>query len=70
MLLDVTPIKECLPKKNYDAKRLVLKLGLEAKRIDCCMDGCMLYYSNDGALNECQFCNKTIGTTNKNTCSS
>jgi len=45
-------------------------LGLEAKRIDCCMDGCMLYYSNDGALNECQFCNKTIGTTNKNTCSS
>ena len=29
MLLDVTPIKDRLPKKNYDVKRLVSKLGLE-----------------------------------------
>ena len=50
MLLDVTPIKESLPKIFYDAKRLVSKLGLEAMRIDCCMDGCMLYYNDDGAL--------------------
>ena len=58
MLLDVTPIKECLQKKIYDAKRLVSKLGLEAKRIDCCVDGCMLYYNNDGVLTECKLCNK------------
>ena len=57
--------------KNYDAKRLVSKLGLEAKRIDCCVDGCMLYYKIDGALNECKFCNKpryhakTVGTSNR-----
>ena len=37
-------------KKKYDVKRLVLKLGLKAKRIDYCVDGCMLYYNNDGAL--------------------
>ena len=71
MLLDVTPIKDGLPKKNYDAKGLVSKLGLEAKRIDCCVDGCMLYYDNDVALTKCKFCNKpryrvkTIGTSNR-----
>ena len=35
------------------------------------MDGCMLYYNNDGALTECNFCNKpryrakTVGTSNR-----
>ena len=64
-------IKDGLPKKIYDAKRLVSKLGLEAKRIDCCVNGRMLYYNNDGALIECKFCNKlryrakTIGTSNR-----
>jgi len=71
MLLDVTPIKDRLPKKNYDAKSLESKLGWEAKRIDYCADGCMLYYNNDGVLTECKFCNKpryrakTVGTSNK-----
>jgi len=71
MLLDVTPIKELLPKKNYDAKMLISKLGLEAKRIDCCVDDCMLYYNNDGALTEYKFGNKpryrvkTAGISNK-----
>ena len=71
MLLDVTPIKDGLPKKFVDAKRLVSKLGLEAKRIDCCVDGCMLYYENDVALTKCKFCNKpryrakTVGTSNR-----
>ena len=58
-------------KKKYDAKRLVSKLGLEAKRIDYFVDDCMLYYNNDGALIECKFCNKpryhakNVGTSNK-----
>ena len=58
-------------KKNYDAKRLVSKLGLDAKRINCCVDGCMLYYDNDVALTECKFCDKpryhakTVWTSNK-----
>jgi len=63
--------KRSFAKKIYDAKRLVSKLGLEAKRIACYMNGCMLYYNNDGALTECKFCNKpmyhakTIGTSNR-----
>ena len=47
MFLDATPIKDGLPKNIYDAKRLVSKLGLEAKSIVCCVDGCMFYYNND-----------------------
>ena len=46
MLLDVTPIKTGFPKSYYDAKKLVSKLGLEVRRIDCCEDGCMLFYDN------------------------
>ena len=51
--------------------RLVSKLGLEAKRIDYCVDDCMLYYNNNGVLTECKVCNKlryrakTIGNSNK-----
>ena len=64
MLLDVTPIKEDLPKSYYDAKRLVSMLGLKATRIDCCIKGCIFFYDNeywknDGHLLQCKFCHKT-----------
>jgi len=63
LLLDLTPPNMSLPKSYYDAKRLVSKLGLEAKKIDCCVSGCMLFYDNDSgkkdaALLECKFCHK------------
>jgi len=32
-----------LPKSYYNVKRLVSKLGLQAKRIDWFVDGCMLF---------------------------
>ncbi|GAU24138.1 hypothetical protein TSUD_83730 [Trifolium subterraneum] len=61
MMLDTTPIKDNLPTNYYDAKRLVSKLGLQVKKIDCFVQGCMLFYdnefsTNDGALEECKFC--------------
>ena len=64
MFLDATSTKIGLPKSYYDAKRLVSKLGLQTKRIDCCVDGCMLFYDNeygknDGGLLECKFCHKS-----------
>ena len=63
ILLDVTPTNMSLPKSYYDAKRLVSKLGLETKKIDCCVSGCMLFYDNDSGkkdatLLECKFCYK------------
>ncbi|XP_058750302.1 uncharacterized protein LOC131623315 isoform X2 [Vicia villosa] len=62
MMLDATPTKDNLPRSYYDAKKLVMKLGLEVTKIDCCIRGCMLFYdnefgTNDGALEECKFCN-------------
>ncbi|KAK2417513.1 hypothetical protein QL285_039804 [Trifolium repens] len=50
-----------LPQTYYEAKQLVSKLGLGVKRIDCCINGCMLFYDNefgvsDGDLVECKFC--------------
>jgi len=47
LLLDLTPPNMSLPKSYYDAKRLVSKLGFEAKKIDRCVSGCMLFYDND-----------------------
>lgn len=32
------------------------KLGLKAKKIDCCVNGCLLYYKEDKHLNECRIC--------------
>ncbi|CAK8571161.1 unnamed protein product [Lathyrus sativus] len=31
--------------------------GLKVKKIDCCKNGCMLYYKDDSKLSECKFCN-------------
>ncbi|CAK8530432.1 unnamed protein product [Lathyrus sativus] len=61
MVLDATPTKDNLPTSYYDAKRLVLKLGLKVRKFDCCMNGCMLFYDNefgvnDEALEEYKFC--------------
>ncbi|XP_059292245.1 uncharacterized protein LOC132045694 [Lycium ferocissimum] len=36
-----------IPENYYKAKRLVSKLGLSSMRIDCCENGCMLYYKDD-----------------------
>lgn len=63
MMLDVTLVKENMPTSYYDAKRMVSKLGLEVKKIDCYIRGCMLFYDsefgkNDGALKECKFCQR------------
>ncbi|KAK2401723.1 hypothetical protein QL285_051293 [Trifolium repens] len=60
-----------LPKNYYETRQLVAKLGLEAKRIDCCVNGCMLYYNNefgvsDGALIECKFCQEPRYLVTKN----
>lgn len=61
IIFDASPTKDNLPTSFYDAKRLVSKLGLEVRNVDCCISGCMLLYdnefgTNDGALEECKFC--------------
>ena len=45
-----------VPDSFYKAKRLVSKLGLSSVRIDCCENGCMLYFKEDANLESCKFC--------------
>ncbi|XP_019244468.1 PREDICTED: uncharacterized protein LOC109224337 [Nicotiana attenuata] len=47
-----------IPEDFYKARKLVSKLGLSSMRIDCCEDGCMLYYKGDAHLESCKFCEK------------
>ncbi|CAJ2639558.1 unnamed protein product [Trifolium pratense] len=75
MMLDVTPIPGDLPQSCYEVKQLVSKLGLGVKRIDCCVNGCMLFYNNefgvsDGDLAECKFCKEPRYCETKNSQSS
>ncbi|KAK6796413.1 hypothetical protein RDI58_004114 [Solanum bulbocastanum] len=45
-----------IPDSYYKANSLVSKLGLSSIRIDCCENGCMLYYKEDVDLESCKFC--------------
>ncbi|CAK8561169.1 unnamed protein product [Lathyrus sativus] len=56
MMLDATPVKENMPTSYYNVKRM----GLKVKKIDCCIEGCMLFYDNEfdtnnGGFEECNF---------------
>ncbi|XP_058726512.1 pathogenesis-related protein 1-like [Vicia villosa] len=57
MMLNSTAMKDNVPTIFYEAKKLVSKLGLKVRKIDCCINGCMLFYGNefdtqDGLLEE------------------
>ncbi|CAJ2636394.1 unnamed protein product, partial [Trifolium pratense] len=56
MLKSVCQVQKCLPENCYQATQLVSKLGLKVEKIDCCKNGCMLYYKDDSKLSECKFC--------------
>ena len=45
-----------IPSDYGKVKKIVSRLGLTSKKIDCCVNGCMLYYKDDKNLNECKFC--------------
>ncbi|XP_047257600.1 uncharacterized protein LOC124889667 [Capsicum annuum] len=47
-----------IPCNFYKAKMLVSKLGLLSIRIDCCKNGCMLYYMDDIELESCKYCQR------------
>jgi len=60
LILDLTPPNNPLPNNYYEAKRLVSTLGLGSKKIDCCVNDCMLFYDNgngknDASLLQCKF---------------
>ena len=56
LMSEICPQPNSVPKDFYQAKKLVSKLGLNSKKIDCCLNGCMLYYKYDADLTQCKFC--------------
>ena len=60
LILDLTPPNNPLPNNYYEAKKLVSKLGLESKKIDCCVNDCMFFYDNDNGKNDASLLNANI----------
>ncbi|PKU63664.1 hypothetical protein MA16_Dca016030 [Dendrobium catenatum] len=48
---ETNPTGNLIPSDLYRIKKLVSKLGITATKINCCINGCMLYYKDDAAEN-------------------
>jgi len=58
LLKESHPPNNLVPEDYYRAKKIVSKLGLTAQKIDCCVNGCMLFYTEENLeLKEWKFCN-------------
>ncbi|KAL9687217.1 hypothetical protein QQ045_031615 [Rhodiola kirilowii] len=47
-----------LPTSFNHSKRLVSDLGMRYKRIDLCVNGCMIYYSESEGMTNCTSCDE------------
>ncbi|XP_065878103.1 uncharacterized protein [Euphorbia lathyris] len=56
LLHEVLPSGNKVPKNFYEIKKLIQGLGLPVEKIDCCVQGCMLYWRDDDALLNCKVC--------------
>ncbi|PKU62039.1 hypothetical protein MA16_Dca012148 [Dendrobium catenatum] len=57
LLKETNPTDNLIPTDLYRTKKLVSKLGLTYTKIDCCVNGCMLYFKEDIAETVCRHCN-------------
>ncbi|GAA0184354.1 hypothetical protein LIER_31642 [Lithospermum erythrorhizon] len=48
-----------IPSTYYEAKKVLLPLRLQHKKIDACIDNCMLFYREDADLTSCLHCGKS-----------
>lgn len=53
---EICPPGNLVPKRFYDSKKLMKGMGLPVERIDCCRQGCMLYWGEDSELDHCKVC--------------
>ncbi|XP_048502875.2 uncharacterized protein LOC104897123 [Beta vulgaris subsp. vulgaris] len=51
------PKDSTLPTSYYDAKKTTKDLGLSYKKIDACVNDCMLFWKDDEQLEYCKICN-------------
>lgn len=56
LMKETSSLDNKIPLDYYRAKKLVSGLGLTSQKINCCVNGCMLYYKADKEMTECKFC--------------
>ncbi|XP_050234230.1 uncharacterized protein LOC126682554 isoform X1 [Mercurialis annua] len=55
-VVEILPTGSTLPKSFYEAKQIVKDLGLSYKKIDSCINNCMLYWKEEENSNLCKIC--------------
>ena len=55
-LHDLLPEGNILPKKNYQVKKIMAKLGLGYEKIHACINGCMLFWKDTEKDQSCSVC--------------
>ena len=53
---ELLPSSSLVPKSYYEAKKLIRDLGLYYKKIDACVNHCMLFWKEDEELGNCKVC--------------
>jgi len=49
---ELLPYGSSFPSFLYEAKRMIIELGLSYKKIDACINDCMLYWKEDEKLDK------------------
>ncbi|XP_058006773.1 uncharacterized protein LOC110657485 [Hevea brasiliensis] len=62
---ELLPQGSNLPQSYYDAKKVIQDLGLSYKKIDACVNNCMLYWKEDERLDFCKICGYSRWKTDK-----
>ncbi|CAA0817961.1 Unknown protein [Striga hermonthica] len=56
LVSEVLPYDNTVPENFYKTKKLLRGMGLPVEKIDCCNNGCMLYWEDDADATSCKFC--------------
>ncbi|XP_057999133.1 uncharacterized protein LOC110673361 [Hevea brasiliensis] len=62
---ELLPGGSTLPDSYYDAKKVIQDLSLSNKKIDACVNNCMLYWKEDDGLDFCKMCGYSRWNTDK-----
>ncbi|XP_045833662.1 uncharacterized protein LOC123924740 [Trifolium pratense] len=65
---EALPSDNCMPPNYYRQKKMVERLSLNYEKIDCCVNGCMLFYNHDINEKSCRFCKEERYTLKKTSC--
>ncbi|KAK7337330.1 hypothetical protein VNO77_17896 [Canavalia gladiata] len=56
LLVEMLPEGNTLPKRNYEAKKVLCPMGMQYKKIHTCPNDCILYRNEFEGLHECPVC--------------